>query len=248
MRLTQFGISLIMLTAALAADTVTLKDGRVISGTYLGGSPREVKLDAGDQVQTLDVANILRIEFNDARERRQSETSQAVGYSSIELPAGTSLVIRMIDGVDSERNSVGQTFAASLDEPVIINGKTVIPRGADVVVKLVDAKESGKLTGRTTLTLDLMIAESEWPHGGRQHRNGHEGEFLARRAHCQSGRRYGVVGHDCRRHRGRRQRGCHRPGIGCRGRRRGGNPDQGATVKIPSETRLTFVLENVVRL
>jgi hypothetical protein len=62
----------------------------------------------------------------------------------------------MIDGVDSEVNRVGQTFNASLDEPVMLNGQTVIPRGADVVVKLVDAKESGKLTGRTSLTLDLV--------------------------------------------------------------------------------------------
>src|SRR3974377_980808 len=38
----------------------------------------------------------------------------------------------------------------------MINGETVIPRGADVVVKLVDATESGKLTGRSTLTLDLI--------------------------------------------------------------------------------------------
>ena len=72
-----------------------------------------------------------------------TDSSKSV-YDS--LPAGTKLVIRMIDAVDSERNSVGQTFAASLDEPVMIDGQTVIPRGADVVVKLVDATESGKLT------------------------------------------------------------------------------------------------------
>ena len=78
MRLTQFGISLIMLTAALAADRAPPEDGRVISGTYLVGSPREVKLDAGDQVQTLDVANILRIEFNDALERERNVAGRRI--------------------------------------------------------------------------------------------------------------------------------------------------------------------------
>jgi len=73
-----------------------------------------------------------------------------------QLPAGANLVVRMIDGVDSEKNSVGQTFAASLDEPVMLNGQVLIPRGADVTVKLVDAKDSGKLTGRSELTLDLV--------------------------------------------------------------------------------------------
>jgi hypothetical protein len=38
----------------------------------------------------------------------------------------------------------------------MINGQTVVPRGSDVVLKLVDAKESGKLTGRAELTLDLV--------------------------------------------------------------------------------------------
>ena len=66
------------------------------------------------------------------------------------------MVIRMIDGVDSEKNSVGQTFAASLDEPLMIDGNTVIPRGADAVVKLVDSKDSGKFTGRAELTLSLQ--------------------------------------------------------------------------------------------
>jgi len=139
---------------AMAADTVTLRDGRVITGIYLGGSAREVKIETADEIQTLDVANVSRIDFGGAQEPRDREPSPAVG--SILLPAGTKLVIRMIDGVDSERNAVGQRFAASLDEPVVIDGQTVIPRGAYVIVKLVEAKESGKFEGRTSLTLDLM--------------------------------------------------------------------------------------------
>lgn len=77
-------------------------------------------------------------------------------YPAVEIPAGTNLVVRMIDSVDSERDSVGKTFRASIDEPVVVNGQTVIPRGADVVAKLVNQAESGKFQGRTSLTLDLM--------------------------------------------------------------------------------------------
>ena len=107
-----------------------------------------MRIEVGDQIRTLRVEDIQSIKFGSIHEGREA--------TSVNLPAGTKLVIRMIDGVDSERNTVGQTFAASLDEPVRVNGETVIPRGADVVVKLVDDKESGKLTGQTTLTLDLM--------------------------------------------------------------------------------------------
>ena len=76
--------------------------------------------------------------------------------ASLEIPSGTVLVVRMIDSVDSERDSTGKTFRASIDEPVVVNGQTVIPRGADVTAKLVDERQSGKFEGRAVLTLDLM--------------------------------------------------------------------------------------------
>lgn len=231
-------ISLTLVAAAMAADTVTLKDGRAMAGTYLGGSPREVKLDAGDRIRTLDVADIARIEFGAARE--QSET--------IQLPAGTHFVIRMIDGVDSERNSVGQTFAASLDEPVMITGEKVIPRGADVVVKLVDAKESGKLTGRTTLTLDLMsikvngrmvdvntetVTEESSSRGARTAKVAGGTALLGTIVGAIAGGGKGAA-----------------IGLGA-GAVAGTGAEiltKGQRVKIPSETRLTFALENTVRL
>jgi hypothetical protein len=231
--------------AAMAAETVTLKDGRVIAGDYLGGSPTEVKLVVGDQVQTVDVEDIVRIDFHTGRHDR--ETPQAAG-DRIQLPAGTNLVIRMIDGVDSERNSVGQTFAASLDEPVVIDGRTVIPRGADVVVKLVDAKESGKLRGRTTLTLDLMslkvngrmvdvntetVTEESSSRGSRTAKVAGGTAVLGTIIGAIAGGGKGAA-----------------IGLGS-GAAVGAGAEiltKGQRVRIPSETRLTFVLENAVRL
>jgi hypothetical protein len=246
MRLLQLGISLTLAMAAMAAETVTLKDGRVIAGNYLGGSPTEVKLVIGDQVQTVDVQDIVRIDFDTGRPSTL-DTSRAAG-DWITLPAGTNLVIRMIDGVDSERNSVGQTFAASLDEPVLIDGQTVIPRGADVVVKLVDAKESGKLTGRTTLTLDLMsvkvngrmvdvntetVTEESSSRGGRTAKVAGGTAVLGTIIGAIAGGGKGAA-----------------IGLGS-GAALGAAAEiltKGQRVKIPSETRLTFVLENTVRL
>jgi|HigsolmetaAR201D_1030396.scaffolds.fasta_scaffold09208_3 Predicted solute binding protein len=85
-----------------------------------------------------------------------SSATTASVKTGVEIPSGTAIVVRMIDDINSERDQVGQTFRASLDEPIMINGETVVPRGVDVVVKLVDDKESGRLSGRTELTLDLV--------------------------------------------------------------------------------------------
>src|SRR5947209_214848 len=62
MRLLHVGIVLCLLTAAFA-DTVTLKSGRVVRGTYLGGSARQVRMEVGDEIQSVDVTEIDRIEF-----------------------------------------------------------------------------------------------------------------------------------------------------------------------------------------
>jgi hypothetical protein len=76
--------------------------------------------------------------------------------SAPQIPSGTTIIVRMIDGVDSEQSRLGQTYRASVDEPVIVNGQTIISRGSDCVARLVEDQDSGKFTGRTILKLDLQ--------------------------------------------------------------------------------------------
>ena len=73
----------------------------------------------------------------------------------IQVPAETPVTVRMIDSVDSKQSHLGQTFRASVDEPVAVNGQIIIPRGADALVKLVADQQSGKFEGKTILTLAL---------------------------------------------------------------------------------------------
>ncbi|MBV9768915.1 MAG: hypothetical protein JOZ32_05035 [Bryobacterales bacterium] len=75
--------------------------------------------------------------------------------SGIQVPSGTPITVRMIDKVDSNDARLGQTFRAGVDEPVIVNGQTGIPRRAGALVKLVQDRQSGAFEGRTVLTLAL---------------------------------------------------------------------------------------------
>src|ERR1035438_10224326 len=65
MRLLRIAIALVLATAWFG-DTITLKNGQVVNGTFLGGTARQVRVDLGDQVQTFDIAEIARIEFGGA--------------------------------------------------------------------------------------------------------------------------------------------------------------------------------------
>jgi hypothetical protein len=73
----------------------------------------------------------------------------------ITIPAGTLIPVRMIDSISTESDHVGQTFKASLDGPVVVNGETVIPGRADAFVKVAEAKASGELTGKPELKVQL---------------------------------------------------------------------------------------------
>src|ERR1041385_704992 len=72
------------------------------------------------------------------------------------LPSGPQTPIRLIDPIDSEKNREGEEFRASLDEPITVGNDVVAPKGADARVKLAVDKESGKFTGKTELTVQLV--------------------------------------------------------------------------------------------
>ncbi len=73
----------------------------------------------------------------------------------VEIPAGSRIVVRMIDEIDSEVSKEGDEFQASLDEPIVVGSEEVAPKGADARVKLAAEKESGRLTGKAELTVAL---------------------------------------------------------------------------------------------
>lgn len=91
-----------------------------------------------------------------SRQYAQAPSPQNAGPQGITIPADTAVTIRMIDAVNSETTRIGQTFRASIDEPIMVADRAVVPRGADVITKLVDDQKSGKIQGRTVLTLALV--------------------------------------------------------------------------------------------
>jgi hypothetical protein len=73
----------------------------------------------------------------------------------VTVPAGTRISVRTIDAIDSAKNHVGDRFQASLEEPLMVDGSVVVPKGADVYGRLAESKPSGTFTGRSQLRLEL---------------------------------------------------------------------------------------------
>jgi outer membrane biosynthesis protein TonB len=74
---------------------------------------------------------------------------------AVTIPSGTTVVIRMIDSVDSQTNHVSDPFHASLDAPLVVGNTVVAQKGADVYGMLANAKDSGHISGAPQLTLEL---------------------------------------------------------------------------------------------
>lgn len=77
----------------------------------------------------------------------------------VQVAAGTTVTIRMIDAVDSSVNHAGEIFHASLDAPIVVGDQVVVPKGADVYVRLVSASSAGSMTGKSELHLELIKME-----------------------------------------------------------------------------------------
>jgi len=74
---------------------------------------------------------------------------------SVVIPAGTVLTVRLGEAVGSKISQPGQTFSATLANPVELEGKTVIPARATASGTVVDAKPLGRFKGGARLQLKL---------------------------------------------------------------------------------------------
>jgi hypothetical protein len=71
------------------------------------------------------------------------------------LPAGTKVRVRLTQTVDTRRNRAGDRFTASLDEPLVIGDRVVVPQGASFFGQVTESKPSGRFKGRAVLALRL---------------------------------------------------------------------------------------------
>jgi hypothetical protein len=73
----------------------------------------------------------------------------------VTIPSGTTLAVRLIDTIDSETAQQGQTFHATLDSPLAVEGEVAIPSGYDVEGHVVSVQSAGKFAGQSLLVLQL---------------------------------------------------------------------------------------------
>jgi hypothetical protein len=163
---------MLFFVGAAPADTLELKDGRVLKGKYLGGTQAVLRFEINNEVQTFNTSEIVALTFTGgygsaapmsdptpaAASTRRIAAPSAASYGpggAITIPAGEAMLVRMIDGVDSSKNHVGDVFHASLETDLTVGDTVVAHKGTDVYGRLAEAKEAGHMAGSAELQLEL---------------------------------------------------------------------------------------------
>lgn len=90
----------------------------------------------------------------------------AQSSKKIYVPAGTRILVRTIDPIDSTKQKTGDRFTASLETNLVVDNIVVAPRGATVYGRLAAASSSGRMSGSSQLSLeltDIVIRGTAYP-------------------------------------------------------------------------------------
>lgn len=80
----------------------------------------------------------------------------------VDLPAGTRIHVRLDQDLGSKISNPGDSFTATVADDVLVNGQTVIPKGARADGTVVDAKPLGKFKGGALLEIRLDRVHTNW--------------------------------------------------------------------------------------
>ena len=152
------------------ADTLEMKDGRLIEGKYMGGTQNSVRFQVKEKIEVYPVKEILAITFSSTLSSSPQEPARPPQMrtpqptqSRLMIPSGTRLPVRMLDTLDIKTNERGDWFKATLDSDLIVNGTVVVPKGATINGQVVEA-ERGRYETVLAITLrELIIQEQVIP-------------------------------------------------------------------------------------
>ncbi len=166
----------------------------------------------------------------------------------VDLPAGTRLRVRLDEDLGSKISRSGDSFSATVADDVVVNGQTVIPRGAHAEGTVIDAKPLGHIKGGAYLAIRLERVHTQWgsyPVATSSIDRAEKGKGKRTAAFAGGGGAFGaIVGGIAGGGKGALIGGLLGGGAGTAGSAFTGNRE----IFLPAETILTFRLEHSVHI
>jgi hypothetical protein len=154
--LTTVGVAIAMAGATLSADRVKLRTGQSVDGSFLSADTKSVRfLLANGSIAEFGVEEIAAVEFTPrkAAPAPVAAPDPTVAPKPVSVPSGTMLNVRLTQAIDVDATQTGAAFKSVLDDPVMLNGRVVIPRNTVVALQAVKVEQAGKMKGSDNITL-----------------------------------------------------------------------------------------------
>jgi hypothetical protein len=151
--------AILLVSVVVHADIVRFRNGDSIQGTVVSANSNEVRITDptgnGFSFATVDVEAVFFSAPPPPPPPPPTTAPAPPPPMQATIPAGMTITVRLIDGIDVDKTAAGEMFRASLDDPIIINGQVVAPRGAPAMLEAAKVVQSGKMSGSDKITLKL---------------------------------------------------------------------------------------------
>lgn len=168
--------AMIVLAAAVSADTLMLKDGRVLSGTFKKGTASAIEFEVDGSINTYPLESIISLTFQRSAPLaspkpatptpRSKSSPTAATPSTFTINAGTQLMVRTETDLITGKVKTGDRFTAQLEANLVVNGQVIAPMGSTVYGRVVESKKAKRIRGVAKLVIDLtdiMIGGQMYP-------------------------------------------------------------------------------------
>lgn len=144
------------------ADVLELKNGQVLTGKYSGGTAATIRFEGSAGLQVIETGKVLALTFTGASVAPVAAAAapipapEARQSSSVSIPAGTLLLVRMVDGASS-RDPRGKRFTTTLETDLVVDGRVIAKTGTRAYGRVANAQQAGRYVGRSFV--DLRLSE-----------------------------------------------------------------------------------------
>ena len=143
----------------LCGDTLVLRGGKEIDGTFVGATARQVEfLPAAGKTVKVPIDQIDSLKFSTPPVVASAAAAKAPApppARAVLIPSGTSFRVRTVDPIDVDVTQAGMKFRGSVDDPIMLGGDVIVPRGADVTLVANKVKQGGRFKGSDVLELKV---------------------------------------------------------------------------------------------
>lgn len=154
-----FCLSGFLFSALASADTLELKNGTILKGTFKSGTDTTITFDANGVEGVYQKSDVVELKMGGSPATQSEQTIEEPATKSsstgkLEVPAGTPILIKVSEEVGTHNKSTGDRFKAMLEGNLSVDGNVVAPAGSVVYGKVVRAQK-GRIARVAELELTL---------------------------------------------------------------------------------------------